>query len=374
MVSVGLSVGMHNGVPYFLLKRRQSVYAPAFSLHVIAVSTICLIWSVVSGALSHESMRLVALVSGIAVAQFFTSARYQTAGRPAESSVAESCLYLLVFGFALASRFNAVPRTIAALSWFLTAYLSAVLIWNIATFPWNTSRLRLWRTYRSAALYGSRMLPATFANVGLVSLGRTLVGVTGSLEQVAVYSVAYRLCAPLVAIHQFLTNFYFKRLYGVSVRGFERYFSALSALLWLATVMVVYFGPGIGSRVIGARQIEIAGRTDLFLLMSIAMVSWAQLSLIELFMNREAKSLIQLPGLAAGSAVTALSVLMPTWRSADQVIQVALFQGLGFIVAILWQFRVSGVARPRWPVARAIVLGQGAILIASWLAVAMKHS
>ena len=178
MVSVGLSLGMHGSVPYFLVKRRQAAYGVAFSLHVIAVCLICIVVSLAAAVSGYPATRLVTLIAGIAVAQFVTTAKFQSAGRPMGSSFAEVCLYLILLGYAALAVMGVLPRSVESLSATMTAYLVGVLLWNLVRFPWSVSKSRLWRTYRASVRYGVTLLPATFANVGLVSVGRTLIGVT----------------------------------------------------------------------------------------------------------------------------------------------------------------------------------------------------
>ena len=82
--------------------------------------------------------------------------------------------------------------------------------------------------------------------------------------------------------------------------------------------------------------------------------------------------MVQVPGIAAGCLVTIVCILLPHWMAADRVDNVALFQGLGFAVAVLWIFYVSGVPRPRWPLARALVLGESVALAVCWLFIAIR--
>jgi len=367
LIAVGLSLGMHGGVPYFLLRRRQLAYMPAFALHVILVSSICIAFSVLATLQGYTGARLICLIAGVTVAQLFTAARYQSSGRPMLSSIAESCLYLILLAFAGSVGANLLPRNLHGLCWILTAYLILILAWNFVRFPRHTPQLRLWRTYKGAARYGITVLPATFANVGLVSLGRTLVGLSATLEETALYSLVYRLSVPLVAIHQFLTNFYFKRLYEGGVREFERYFASLTILILAGVAGLAWLGPFVGQALTGANAIVLNARTGLFVLMGLTMTLWAQLSLMELFMNREARALVQVPGIVAGCLVTIMCILLPQWMAVGRVDNVALFQGLGFAVAVLWIFHVSGVPRPRWPLARALVLGESVALAVCWL-------
>jgi O-antigen/teichoic acid export membrane protein len=371
LVSVCLAAGIHVSVPYFLLKRGQSVYAPAFAAHLTAVCSGCVLVSLLAAMTGLATLRLVMLMAGVAVTQYLTAAKYRTLGRPMESSLAESSQYLLLLAFGVAASLHLFSARVETLATLLTVYLTLVIAWNLLRFPWRTTPLRLLRTYREAARYGISTIPASLANVGLVSLGRVLIGVVGTLDQVAIYGVVYRLCAPIVAIHQFLANLFFKRLYESNTRTFERYFAALSAVLIGAAVLAVVMGPWVGQHLIGSKAVPIGTRIDLFILMSCPMVLWSQLSLMELFLNREGRSIKQLPGFVAGCAVGALCLLLPGWRGADPVDDVVFFQGLGLTVAVLWQLHASGVPRPRWPLARAIVLGQAVVLCAGWLLAAL---
>ena len=373
IASVLLSGGIPGSIPYFQLKRRKTVYAPAFALHVLLVCTVCIAVSVVAVTTGHRLGGLPALTAGIASVQIIASAKFKSAGRLVESSLAESVLYLLLLVFAVCAYLGVVPRRLDSLVAILGTYLFAVLAFSLARFPWKTPRTRVWRVYRRAALYGMSLIPASLANVGLVSLGRVLIGVVGAFDQVAVYGVVYRLSAPIVAMYQFSTSLTFRKLYEGSVREFERYFVFLSAMLVGVSMFMVGFGPELAHHIIGRNAPDVSGRRDLFVLMAIVMILWSQLSLMELFLNRERRSIAQLPGLLAGCAVTLLPLVITRVWHADPTDAVAMFQGAGIAIAVLWQFSSSGVPRPSWWFARAIVLGLLVALLFSWCLIGIYY-
>ena len=141
----------------------------------------------------------------------------------------------------------------------------------------------------------------------------------------------------------------------------------LSALLVAVGAVVSVVGSAMGYVLLGEKARLIGSRTDLFILMSLVMIMWSQLSLMELFMERENRLYRQLPGFVLGAVVAALSVVVPSWGSADQLNDVLLFQGLGLGLAILWQFYQSGVRHPRWPTARLVVIAEMIATGAAWL-------
>jgi len=367
-----LAAGLPSSLSYLTLKRAQPRYLPAFYFHVIVTAVLCLVASVVAYFFDFVLFRAAALVSGIVVSQFIASEKYRASGRAAASSLAESTLYLQVLIFGAAAYANWLPRTLPGLNFTLSCGLASILCWNAVAFRGMTSRAQLWRIYRVALGYGIRTVPASVATVGLSSFGRVLVGIVGSASQVAIYSLVYRLCAPIVAIHQFLTNLFFTKLYTGQVKDFERYFAALTVALCLAGAMSVIVGPLLAYRLIGANALAIERQPALFALMAMVMILWSQLSLMELFMNREAKLLVQLPGLLAGCALALTPFVFRTWRGADQVANVALFQGLGLALGVAWQFRKSGHAAPVWRVPRALVLGESTVMVLVWLVIALR--
>jgi O-antigen/teichoic acid export membrane protein len=289
-----------------------------------------------------------------------------------ESALTESSLYILLLVFAAGCYADVFPRQLEILSYALTAYLLIIVAWSLFRFPWRTSKLRLWRIYRGAVKYGVGIAIASIANVGLVSLGRVLIGIIGTFEEVGVYSLVYRLSAPLVAIHQFLATFRFTKLYGESVKSFELHFARLSLLLFVGAIITAFFGPRISHHLVGLSESMPEGSTGVFILMTLVMILWSQLSLMELFVARERRSLLQLPGFIAGSVVMILCLFLPIWKDVDQIANIALLQGLGLAIAVVWQFTCSGVPIPRWPIARSLVLIEVAALVLSWILIAMK--
>lgn len=64
----------------------------------------------------------------------------------------------------------------------------------------------------------------------IVGVGlRPLLGTTFPLEQLAVYSLCFRLCAPCMLIHQLVGTAFFARLYRASDRNFDRVTAAMVA-------------------------------------------------------------------------------------------------------------------------------------------------
>ena len=367
LASVALALGTTSSIPYFLLHRDQHFYRPVFSLHVIIVAVVCL--AVAAGAFGagNSLLSLASLIAGISVNQSVLSAKLRSADNPIGSSVAEGVLYTALLVFGALAYVNVVPPSIAGLIVMLGAYLVGALVLRIVAYPRGISRLRVLRIYRISMAYGIRAVPASLANVGLVSAGRFLIGIVGTLEHVAMFSIVYRICAPIVATHQFLSNLIFRRLYTASTASFQKYFTTLSALLMLTGLALTFCGPALSVELLGQKAKPISHRTDLFALMSLFMIMWSQLSLMELFMGRQNRLHRQLFGFAVGGCIAAACVLVPRWRSSDQLDSVLLFQGLGVGAAVMWQFYQSGVARPRWPVARAIVVAQMMVLSLLWL-------
>lgn len=374
ILSVGLALGTPSSIPYLLLKRGKPLYEAIFGLHVIVVVIACILVFAICEVTGFTAVGMAALCAGISVIQSVESAKFRSAGNPIGSSLAEGVLYGLIMVFGIGAFLQVIPRSLTGLKWLFTIYLLGSLVWNVSRFPWKMSRLRMRRLYRISVNYGIRIVPASIANVGLVSSGRFFIGQIGSFELVAVYSLIYRMCAPIVAIHQFATNLIFPNLYTAIARKFESYFVLLTSLLITCGLFICLIGPHFAVYILHEKALLIAKRTDLFLMMSIVMVLWSQLSLMELFMERENRAYLQLPGFFFGCIITALCLVIPEWRFADQAITVALFQGIGLSVAIAWQFFKSGVQPPRWPRATLLVLAQTIVLVLSWLIIATKWS
>jgi O-antigen/teichoic acid export membrane protein len=366
ILSVGLALGVPSSIPYLLLKRGQSMYAPIFSLHLIVIIVPCMLIFAVCKALDLTSMGLAALSAAISVTQTMESAKFRSAGNPAGSSLAEGVLYGLIMAFGIGAAFRIVPKDLNGLSLVFLAYLLGSLTWNLARFPWKMRRLRIARLYKISLTYGMRIVPASIANVGLVSSGRFFIGQVGTFELVAIFSLVYRMCAPIVAVHQFISNLIFPKLYTATPRDFEAYFVRLSFVLIACGVGAFLLGPHLAGYFLGEKAATIAKRGDLFLLMSIVMIFWSQMSLMELFMERENRAYLQLPGFIAGCAIAALCLFIPAWKSADKAATVTVFQGTGLAVAVLYQFFRSGAPAPQFPKARLIVVAQAFVLLLTW--------
>lgn len=154
-----------------------------------------------------------------------------------------------------------------------------------------------------ALSYSVPLMIPSFAMLCLVNSGRMFAGSVLPAADMGVLGILFRITAPAIVVHQVLTTYYFPQIYGQKDAGtLDRYFSAVVGAVAGVALLALLFVPSLAmSRIPSLSAIEShPGFAGLYYLMTIQVVLWVLLALLEALMARESLVRAQ-TGILAGS-------------------------------------------------------------------------
>jgi len=117
---------------------------------------------------------------------------------------------------------------------------------------------------------------------------RPLLGLRFSLEELALYSLGFRLCAPSMLMHQMLVTAFFARVYTATDATFQRVASGLVAVCVLMVAAVWLGLPVLVRLVFPAYMPMLPALEALFPLIGLQVIYWIIIALLEMKVGRHA--------------------------------------------------------------------------------------
>jgi hypothetical protein len=326
-VALMLGLGLPGSIPYFLLKRQRPEYFSTIQLFALGVGVIGVIAGL--GLLAfpiHPYFVLGVFLTGSIVLQGVQSSRLKVADRPGAASFVESGIYLAMLvglGVALISGSLVNVRHLYVM---MGAWLLLLLVSVHRKFSSTIPLKKHFRRFRKILRFGVPLVLSSLFMALLTGGGRLIAGSLLSLEEVAVYSFFYRLCASCIVLHQLLTVLLFSRIYVANPKDLDRYFSTISMIVALCAALFCvscsYALPGLMPAF--ARYSRFNG--GLFWLLSLQMVFFAGIAQCEFIVNREKKAVEQIAVLAIAVGVGFLVCVGMKWYGALNLVRLCAVQ------------------------------------------------
>lgn len=356
-----VALGLTAAVPYFLLHVGRPEVAESVRLHGgivaatgIAVTTLLLLARQIEGAL------LAGAISAFTV-QAMWSSFAKAQGRATRASLYDAGVYATLLASLLISVWHGIGELafVVALLCYLIVLLSQARM-DKGTLVHASEAIR----------YGISFVVPTFAMVALVNSGRSLGGYLLTDEQIGLYAFLFRIAAPVVLIHQLLGVLLFKELYATrDPLVLDHYFAKIVLVVATAGFVVLLLIRHADMDVSAALTVgkATAGFGSAHYWMTLQMVLWVGLALVEPIMARENRAKAQTVTLGVALGAFAVSVFLldavgQLSLSALVATQVLAFGGA--LLLILRQLRDVNIGLPRftaaiWITMAAMPIGLG---------------
>lgn len=294
VAGVGL-LGIPGGVTRLSLAMDEPRIADHLSFTALCIAGPATISAFTTLALGGSPVAVLMLASCAVVAFQVSASTYaRIRARPMLNSVVDPLPVLSMLTIALG--LWATDRlTMAAMAVTMTL-LACALTMGLAIGFALLRRPQFLVSYRRALAISLPLL--AFSGVAMmVGAGlRPLLGIRFSLEDLALYSLCFRLCAPSMLMHQMLMTAFFARMYQATDKAFDRVVTGLAGACILTVIVLSLSMPILVPMVFPAYEPALASLAAIFPLVGLQVVYWILIALMEMKIGRHA--------VAAGAAVT----------------------------------------------------------------------
>ena len=282
-----LTLGIPSALPQLLLLRRPVPAADLIAAAIAGLSVLALVLILILAAAgAPASAVLIVSCAALAVGQTCLSAYSRTRSHRnaavwldglATHVVAVAVLVLSMQG-AVSLRGTTVVTTVAVV---LLAIGSCVAIWRFRAADF-TARLR------TAVRLGLPLLLYSLCSIWVVISGRIYIGAILGAQDLAAYSVSFRVGSAIFLFHAIQATALFPHLYRMHTRRYDRYLAIYLLLIALLCIVLMLLYPLILDW-LALRAVDATVRSQTISVFPIVMLQifgWATWALLELRVSR----------------------------------------------------------------------------------------
>ncbi len=281
-----------------------------------------------------ESMPYAGLILGISsifVIQYALSARLKSDGKGAFAGLVDSSFYILLLILTLIISVTENENILSGYAFSIVGLLLLSVVFLRTDFNkgLSTQDLKLY------FVRGAKIILATNASLIFFNLPRIFLG-NESLSLVAEFSLYFRWASIAIIIYRFFSLVYFRDLYTMSIKKFDRSISFISVGVLLFGFIILFSIQYINSLQMNISGIPLNNTSIQFMLISIICL-WCISGSLEGLIYREKKPLKHLYAIIFGSFFFVTTFIIAQNLQVSLVYVAVLSWLLGFIATVFFQ-------------------------------------
>jgi hypothetical protein len=252
---------------------------------------------------------------------------------------------------------------------FATACAAALLTLASALLALRFRAADFMARLRAAMRLGLPLLIYSLCSIWMVVSGRIYLGATLGAQDLAAFSVSFRIGSAILIVHAILATALFARLYRLHARQYDRYLGVYQALISAACIVLVLIYPTILDR-LALRAIDPLEQTQaigIFPIVMLQIFGWNAWATLEMRVARARRGLQASWRTLIVFALFAMLVAGLHWmnvltlRGTAWLVAAQMAAGVAIQMYVLWR---RGLKMPR--TATSLALGAAAILAVGW--------
>lgn len=288
VISLIVGLGLAGAYPYFILKRNDLDKESIFYLYGIPAMLIGVVASILyHWGLLSKSVHFIILFTLIFATQRLFSSRLKSEDKGYLGVIADSGYYFILSCVIVLSWIFGISNPVDKLMNLMEIYVctsGGLLIFKFVTTTKVFSTGYIKKEIADILAFSYKLIISGFIVYWLTSSSRIFIRWFLGIDQVGIYSFYFRMAGMSVIIYQFISIAFFKRLYIVTPKKMDTYYSTIIALVTAVSFAFAVIIPYVANFLNSEIEFE---SQPLYFLLCLQMPIWVGFALCESIIGRE---------------------------------------------------------------------------------------